>query len=107
MSSIERTAYPRLCEPLTPLELKRDFTPTEEEKLFAVNSARRASSRLGILVLLKVFMRLRRFQRPEEIPAAVVSFVRIHLGLRRRSPCHTGSAKSGFVTVGPFGVTWV
>jgi hypothetical protein len=55
VSSIERTAYPQLSDPVTPTELQRDFTPTDEEKLFAVNSARKASHRLGILVLLKVF----------------------------------------------------
>jgi hypothetical protein len=44
VSSLERTAYPQLCEAVTPAELQRDFTPTEEEKLFAVNSARRASA---------------------------------------------------------------
>ena len=57
MPSIERTAYPRLCEPVTPVELQRDFTPTDEAKLFAINSARKASHRLGILVLWKVFYR--------------------------------------------------
>jgi len=81
VSSIERTAYPQLSEPVTPAELQRDFTPTDEEKLFAMNSARKASHRLGILVLLKVFIKLRRFPRPEEIPVSVASFIRIHLGL--------------------------
>ena len=80
MPSIERTAYPRLCEPITPADLQRDFTPTDEEKLFAINSARKASHRLGVLVLLKVFLRLRRFPPPEEIPPSVVQFARIHLG---------------------------
>jgi hypothetical protein len=56
VSSIERTAYPQLLEPITAAELNRDFTPTDQEKLFAVNSARSASHRLGILVLLKVFL---------------------------------------------------
>jgi hypothetical protein len=76
VSSIERTAYAQLCEPVTPAELQRDFIPTEEEKLFAANSARRASHRLGILVLLKVFLKLRRFPRPEEIPDSVANFIR-------------------------------
>lgn len=86
MSSIERTAYPQLSEPVTPVELQRDFTPTDEEKLFALNSARKASHRLGILVLLKVFMKLRRFPRPEEIPVSVANFLRIHLGLSENIP---------------------
>jgi len=86
VSSIERTAYPQLCEPVTPAELQRDFTPTEEEKLFAVNSARRASHRLGILVLLKVFLKLRRFLRPEEIPVSVANFIRARLGFSENVP---------------------
>ena len=86
MSSIERTAYPQLSDPVTPAELQRDFTPTDEEKLFAVNSARKASHRLGMLVLLKVFMKLRRFPRPEEIPVSVANFIAIHLGLSADIP---------------------
>ena len=86
MSSIDRTAYPRLVEPVTPAELQRDFSPTDEEKLFALNSARKASHRLGILVLLKVFLRLRRFPAPGEIPASVVNFLRSHVGLAQNIP---------------------
>jgi len=86
VSSIERTAYPQLLEPITAAELNRDFTPTDQEKLFAVNSARSASHRLGILVLLKVFLKLRRFPQADEIPASVVNFIRIHLGFSERIP---------------------
>src|SRR5215470_13396347 len=55
-------------------------SPPPTKKNSSPSTPRKASHRLGILVLLKVFLRLRRFPPPEEIPPSVVQFARIHLG---------------------------
>jgi hypothetical protein len=81
MSLFEKTVYPQLVQPISGDELALHFTPTQDELEFTTKNARRASSRLGLLVQLKLFQRLHRFPDPNEVPTAVVNHLRIHLQL--------------------------
>jgi len=81
MSLYEKTVYPRLAEPISADELVLDFTPTEEEIEFCTRSARQPSSRLTLLVLLKLFQKLHRLPNTDEVPVAVVDHLRIQLRL--------------------------
>jgi len=72
MSLNEKTVYPRLSETIGAEELAFHFTPTEEEIVFASKGARLPASRLSLLVLLKLFQRLRRFPDPAEVAASIV-----------------------------------
>ena len=79
MSLYEKTVYPRLAESITVDELALDFTPTQEEIEFTTKSARFPGSRLSLLAMLKLFQKLHRFPGPDEVPAAVLNHLRIHL----------------------------
>ena len=81
MSLFEKTVYPQLALAISADELALHFTPTQDELEFTIKNARRASSRLGLLVLLKLFQRLHRFPDPNEVPVAVVNHLRLHLQL--------------------------
>nr|WP_115369994.1 DUF4158 domain-containing protein [Yersinia ruckeri] len=52
------TAYPRFKSRLTPSELERFYTPTEDELAFCVTAARSPTTRMGFVILLKTFQRL-------------------------------------------------
>ena len=58
MTSIERTAYPRLKRRPSAQELADVYTPTVEDLTFIRATARGPSSTLTLAVLLKVFQRL-------------------------------------------------
>src|SRR5437868_10096287 len=58
MTSIERTAYPRLKRRPSAQELADVYTPTVEDLAFIRATARGPSSTLTLAVLLKVFQRL-------------------------------------------------
>ena len=47
--------------------------------MFTNENARRPSSRLSLLTLLKLFQQLHRFPDPNEVPTAIVDHLRIHL----------------------------
>ncbi len=81
MTSIERTAYPRLPYRFPNDELHEVYTPTQAETTFASQLARGTQARLGILVLLKCYQRLRYFPRLTEIPHPIIDHVRVCLDL--------------------------
>jgi len=58
MTSIERTAYPRLKRRPSAQELSDVYTPTVEDLAFIRVTARGPSPTLTLAVLLKVFQRL-------------------------------------------------
>src|SRR6516165_5083840 len=65
LSLFEKTVYPRLSASLDTNYLALHFTPSEDEIAFSNNNARRPSSRLSLLTLLKLFQLLHRFPRPK------------------------------------------
>src|SRR5216683_6751911 len=81
MTSIERTAYPRLKRRPSAQELADVYTPTVEDLIFIRATARGASSTLTLAVLLKVFQRLGHLPRLQDVPFAIVSHVRSSLRL--------------------------
>ncbi len=87
MSLGEKTVYPQLAENSGADNLTIHFTPTEEEIIFVTKGARLPSSRLSLLVLLKLFQHLHRFPDPAEIPTCVVDHLRIQLRLGAPVAC--------------------
>nr|WP_230626249.1 DUF4158 domain-containing protein [Cupriavidus necator] len=64
MGTIERTAYPRFPKVFSIKELRACYSPSTEELDWATRSTRGQESRLGLLVLLKVFQQLHHFPNP-------------------------------------------
>jgi hypothetical protein len=81
MTSIERTAYPRLKRRPSTQELADVYTPTVEDLAFIHATARGPSSTLTLAVLFKVFQRLGHLPRLQDVPFAIVSHVRSSLRL--------------------------
>lgn len=69
------TAYPRFKSRLTPAELERFYTPTDEEQAFCANIARAPTTRLGFVVLLKTFQRLGYFVPSIEVPDVIIEHI--------------------------------
>ncbi|RZF26112.1 Tn3 family transposase [Paraburkholderia sp. UYCP14C] len=95
MATVERTAYPRLPKIFSAAELQACYTPDVEELEWVRRNARGQSSRLGLLVLLKVFQQMHYFPFVDVVPAAVIEHIRtsadigadVELGYdRARSP---------------------
>lgn len=86
MATVERTAYPRFPKVFANNELQAWYTPDAEELPWAARFARGQSSRLGLLVLLKVFQQLHYFPNLDSIPATVVDHVRASAGLDPDTP---------------------
>nr|WP_051975297.1 DUF4158 domain-containing protein [Cupriavidus necator] len=81
MATIERTAYPRFPKVFSIKELRACYSPSTEELDWATRSTRGQESRLGLLVLLKVFQQLHHFPNLDTLPASVTELVRISAGL--------------------------
>lgn len=81
MATVERTAYPRFPKVFSLKELRACYIPSAEELDWATRSTRGQESRLGLLVLLKVFQQLHHFPDLDTIPASVTELVRISAGL--------------------------
>ncbi len=76
MTALERTAYPRFTRVPVGKELREHFTPTQKERAFVTQSAQGAGPQLSLMVLLKVFQRLRYFPAPQEIPVTIIEHIR-------------------------------
>ena len=76
MATVERTAYPRFPKAFSAAELQAFYTPDVEELEWVRRNARGQSSRLGLLVLLKVFQQMHYFPFVDVIPAAVIEHIR-------------------------------
>ncbi|MCA1416744.1 DUF4158 domain-containing protein, partial [Bradyrhizobium sp. NBAIM20] len=81
MSSIERTAYPRLPRVITLKDLQQSFTPTADEVEWVNGTSRGAALRIGLATLLKCFQHLHHFPPLAEIPPEIVEHVSASLGL--------------------------
>ena len=66
---------PRFKTRLTPAELERFYTPTDEELAFCANVTRLPTTQLGFVVLLKTFQRLGYFVPSNEVPEAVIKHI--------------------------------
>jgi hypothetical protein len=76
MTSIERTAYPRFSRAPSVKELRELYTPTPHDIAFVTTRARGDGSQFALMILLKAFQRLGYFPNPQEIPGAVISYIR-------------------------------
>lgn len=76
MATVERTAYPRFPKVFSTGELQACYTPDIEELEWGRRNTRGQSSRLGLLVLLKVFQQMHHFPNLDSIPVAVIDHVR-------------------------------
>ncbi|WP_331720547.1 Tn3 family transposase (plasmid) [Streptomyces sp. NBC_00161] len=76
MTSIERTAYPRFKRLITARELHVFFTPSEEERVWAQESADSDEHQLALLLALKSYQRMGCFPKAYDVPEQVVEFVR-------------------------------
>ncbi|WP_420078682.1 DUF4158 domain-containing protein [Streptomyces sp. JL4002] len=63
MTSIERTAYPRFKRLITARELHVFFTPSEEERAWAEETADSDEHQLALLLALKSYQRMGCFPR--------------------------------------------
>lgn len=76
MTALERTAYPRFTRAPVGKELREHFTPTSKEMAFVTQAARGSGPQLSLMILLKVFQRLRYFPAPQEIPGTIIEHIR-------------------------------
>ncbi|MEO1644985.1 MAG: DUF4158 domain-containing protein, partial [Chloroflexota bacterium] len=86
MTSIERTAYPRLTQYLSAQELETVYTPDEDELDFVNISRSTASSRLTRLVLLKTHQCLNYFPNLQAMPSPIIAYMRDCLELPSGTP---------------------
>ncbi|WP_369305163.1 Tn3 family transposase (plasmid) [Yersinia ruckeri] len=110
------TAYPRFKSRLTPSELERFYTPTEDELAFCVTAARSPTTRMGFVILLKTFQRLGYFVLSSQVPEPIIKHIAQSIGrnadlknlhrydqseARRK---HVGTIRR-FLDVNPFSIT--
>lgn len=81
MTSIERTAYPRLKPNPSAQELADVWTPKPGDVELGRAATRGEEQFFGFVLMLGCFRRLGYFPRPDTVPAAVVSHIRSRLGL--------------------------
>jgi TnpA family transposase len=76
-----RVIYPELPDPLTPGDLQQLFSPSFDERKWAPTVTRTVESQVALLVQLKVFQSIGRFQRAAEIPAVATEHVACRMGV--------------------------
>ncbi|MHC4535417.1 MAG: DUF4158 domain-containing protein, partial [Planctomycetota bacterium] len=81
MASIERTAYPRFKENLTPTELEQFYQPSLDEINFVRRHARGDQQQLTLLVLLKTHQHLGYAPTFTAVPKQVQYYLSDYLGL--------------------------
>lgn len=81
MTAIERTAYPRFKQHPSAKELAELYTPTPEEIKFVKSRVRTREGFLCFMVMLKSFQRLGYFSQPEDVPLAIIKYLRSYLKL--------------------------
>ncbi len=81
MTAIERTAYPRFKRTSNTKELTTVYTPTPQEIQLAQSQVRGAVPLLSFLVLLKAFQRLGYFPPLQDVPTAIINYIRSVLKL--------------------------
>ncbi len=86
MTTLHETAYPRLKPDPTAKELQDVYTPTEVERQFVWTIAASPTTRLAVLLHLKLFQRLGYFILVGEVPERVLQHVARAAGFRRLPP---------------------
>ncbi len=86
MTSIERTAYPRLTQYLSVQELEAIYAPDEDELDFVNVPRSTTSSVLTRLVLLKTHQCLNYFPNLQAVPSPIVAYLRDCLELPSGTP---------------------
>jgi TnpA family transposase len=75
-----RLLYPKLAQRLSAADLHRIFGPTHKERQWAPTVARSPSSRVALLVQLKIFQAVGRFLPMKDVPALGIEYVAQKLG---------------------------
>ena len=81
-----RLMYPAWPDLLTPMDLRRLFTPGYDERRCAATVARTPLSQVALLVQLRVCQLVGRFRSAEEIPNAVIAHIAQRLGVDGAPP---------------------
>lgn len=78
------TAYPQLKDNLSEIEIEDIFTPTAKELLFASSvSGKVPAAKVGFLLHLKLFQRLGRFLKLNDVPVAIHQHITKTANIRR------------------------
>jgi len=83
MTTLHETAYPRLKPDPTAKELQDIYTPTEAELQCVRGITTGPTTRLALLLHLKLFQRLGYFTTLAEVPERIVQHVAQAIGMRR------------------------
>ena len=83
MTTQHETAYPRLKPDPTAKELDEIYTPTDDEQAFARRIADARTSRLAVLIKLKLCQRLGYFPVLSAVPDRIVRHIALSAGFRR------------------------
>ncbi len=81
MTSINRTAYPRLPHRLSDEELEAQYGPTDEETALTLKESLGASARLTFIVMLKTRQQLGYFPLLDDVPEQIIAFLAAALRL--------------------------
>ena len=76
-----RVIYPELPDPLTPGDLQQLFNPSFDERKWAPTVARTPASQVALLVHLKIFQTIGRFQLAADVPKVAIEYVAHRLGI--------------------------
>lgn len=85
MTTIERTAYPRLKPDPSAAELAEVWSPKPEDVELGRTATRGEGQLLGFMLMLGCLRRLGYFPGPGAVPEAVVSHIRSRLGLSQEA----------------------
>lgn len=81
-TAIHETAYPRIRSSITETELVEIYTPEKDELDFVDKNTKTPSTKLGLIVLLKLFQRLGYFPDFNDVPFQVIEYIGIAAGLK-------------------------
>jgi len=104
MTAIDRTAYPRPGEKLTPDELDSRYRISETEHAFIRTTARSDAGRLTLAILLKARQDLGCFPSPAEIHSDTIAHLASQLAFGAAPTCNgLQSSAHGLAIIGGSG----
>jgi hypothetical protein len=82
MSATHETAYPRLKPHPTPMELEKNFMPSDDERILMEESTRSGTitNKLGFMVTLKCYQCLGYAINVKDVPDAVIGYISTLIG---------------------------
>ena len=80
MIAIHETAYPRIRSGISEKELVEIYTPKKDELEFIDKYSKTVSTKLGLIVLLKLFQRLGYFPEFKNIPFQIIEYIGVVSG---------------------------